>query len=114
MHTTIALIKEKMHPSMKGMNITEEAINVAVQDIINAIEIPDSVVRQLKDKIISSLDELYVVENQLIDSKTKRIKELNLLINKSYEGIKLQGILLHERRFISNTLQTGNKRIYLR
>ncbi len=87
--------KKKMHPSMKGMNITEEAINIAVQDIINAIEIPDSVVRRLKDRIITSLDELYVVENQLIDSKTKRIKELNLLINKSYED-KVKGILSEE------------------
>ena len=60
---------------MKGMSIREEAINVAVQDIINAFEIPDSIVKRLKDKIISSLeDELYIVENQLIDSKTKRIK----------------------------------------
>ncbi len=77
--------KKKMHPSMKGMNITEEAINIEVQDIINAIEIPDSVVRRLKDKIITSLDELYVVENQLID----------LLINKSYED-KVKGILSEE------------------
>ncbi len=30
------------------MNITEEAINIAVQDIINAIEIPDSVVRAVE------------------------------------------------------------------
>ena len=49
----------------------------------------------MKDKIITSLDELYVVENQLIDSKTKRIKELNLLINKSYED-KVKGILSEE------------------
>lgn len=84
--------KKKMHASMKGMSIREEAINIAVQDIINAIEIPDSVVRRMKDKIISSLDELYIVENQLIDSKTKRIKELDHLLKKSYED-KLLGRL---------------------
>lgn len=87
--------KKRKHSSMRGMSIREEAINIAVQDIINAIEIPDSVVKRLKDKIISSLDELYIVENQLIDSKTKRIKELDLLIKNSYED-KVKRIISEE------------------
>ena len=59
------------------------------------MEIPDCVIRSLKDKIISSLDELYAVENQHIATKTKRIKELDLLIKNSYED-KVKGILLEE------------------
>ena len=104
--------KKKKHSSMKGMSIREEAINVAVQDIINVIEIPDSVARRLKDKIISSLDELYIVENQLIDSKTKRIKELDHLLKKSYED-KLLGRLpasFNEERYNNQCLEWQNER----
>lgn len=104
--------KKKMHSSMKGMSIREEVINVAVQDIINAIEIPDSVVRRLKDKIISSLDELYIVENQLIDTKTKRIKELDHLLKKSYED-KLLGRLpasFNEERYNSQCMEWQQER----
>lgn len=74
------------------MSIREEDITLAVQDIISTIEIPDIVVRHLKDKIISSLDELYIIENQLVDTKNKRIKELDYLMKKSYEN-KLLGML---------------------
>lgn len=104
--------KKKMHSSVKGMSIREEVINVAVQDIINAIEIPDSVVRRMKDKIISSLDELYIVENQLIDSKTKRIKELDHLLKKSYED-KLLGKLptsFTDERFNNQCLEWQKER----
>lgn len=74
------------------MSIREESINLAVQEVISAIEIPYSVVKRLKDKIISSLDELYVIENNLMETKTKRIKELDCLMKKSYED-KLLGRL---------------------
>lgn len=80
------------HKSIKGMSIREEDITLAVQNIISTIEIPDSVVRRLKDKITSNLDELYIVENQLVDTKSKRIKELDHLMKKSYEN-KLLGKL---------------------
>lgn len=104
--------KKKMHASMRGMSIREEAINIAVQDIINTIEIPDSVVRRMKDKIISSLNELYIVENQLIDSKSKRIKELDHLLKKSYED-KLLGKLpasFSEERYNNQCLEWQKER----
>ena len=74
------------------MSIKEDDITLAVQNIISTIEIPNNVVRGLKDKIISSLDELYIVENQLVDTKSKRNKELDHLMKKSYEN-KLLGKL---------------------
>ncbi len=67
----------------------------------------------MKDKIISSLDELYIVENQLIDSKkTKRIKELDHLLKKSYED-KLLGKLptsFTDERFNNQCLEWQKER----
>ena len=72
--------------------IREEAIDVAVQEIISAIEIPSNIIRMLKDKIMNCLNELYFVENRLVSSRSKRLQELEHLINKSYED-KLLGKL---------------------
>lgn len=100
------------HKSIKGMSIREEDITLAVQNIISTIEIPDSVVKRLKDKIISSLDELHIVENQLVDRKNKRIKDLDHLINKSYED-KLLGRLpasFTEERFNRQCMEWQRER----
>lgn len=83
---------KKYHKSLKGMSVREEAIDIAVQEIIGAIEIPSAIIRRLKQKILNCLDELYFVENRLISSRSQRQKELEHLINKSYED-KLLGKL---------------------
>lgn len=67
------------------MSVREEAINIAVQEIIGAIEIPAGIVRRLKQKILNCLDELCFVENRLITARNQRLKELEHLIKKSYE-----------------------------
>lgn len=76
---------KKYHKTLKGMSVREEAIDIAVQTIIGAIEIPAGIVRRLKQKILDCLDELYFVENRLINSRNQRLKELEQLIKKSYE-----------------------------
>ena len=73
------------HKSLKGMSVREEAIDIAVQEIIGAIEIPAAIVRRLKQKILNCLDELCFVENRLITARSQRQKELEHLIKKSYE-----------------------------
>ena len=77
--------KKKKHPNLKGLSIYEEDIDNAIQDSINQIEIPNNVVKILKQKIIAKLNTLHQTENQLLEIKTKRIKELEQLIKKSYE-----------------------------
>ena len=76
---------KKYHNSLKGMSIREEAIDLAVQEIIGAVEIPSGIIRRLKCKILNCLDELYFVENRLINTRSQRLKELEQLIKKSYE-----------------------------
>ena len=83
---------KKYHKSLKGMSVREEAIDIAVQEIIGAIEIPSAIIRRLKQKILNCLDELYFVENRLISTRSQRLKELEHLINKSFED-KLLGKL---------------------
>lgn len=83
---------KKYHKSLKGMSVREEAIDIAVQEIIGAVEIPSGIIRRLKQKILNCLDELYFVENRLINARSQRLKELKHLINKSFED-KLLGRL---------------------
>ena len=45
---------------------------------------------------MSSLDRVYVAENQKVDKQSKRLKELNLLIKKSYED-KLKGNITEDQ-----------------
>ena len=83
---SIVLIQLKCyHKSLKGMSVREETIDIAVQEIIGAIEIPAGIVRRLKQKILNCLDELCFVENRLITVRSQRLKELEHLIKKSYE-----------------------------
>lgn len=83
---------KKFHKSLRGMSIREEAIDLAVQEIIGAVEIPTNIIRRLKTKILNCLNELYFVENRLITTKANRLKELDLMLKKSYED-KLLGKL---------------------
>ncbi len=84
--------RKRQHTSLVGLSVREEVLDMAMQDIVNSIEIPDTVVKMLKDNIIASLDVLYKSENEIIDRQTRRIKELDQLITKSYED-KLLGRL---------------------
>lgn len=83
------IVNEAMKPhikkSLKGMSVREEAIDIAVQEIIGAVEIPAPIIHKLKKKILNCLDDLYIVENRLIDTRANRLKELEHLIKKSYE-----------------------------
>ena len=45
---------------------------------------------------MSSLDKVYIAENQKVDEQSKRLKELNLLIKKSYED-KLKGNITEDQ-----------------
>ena len=78
----ITVATKKYHKTLKGMSVREEAIDIAVQTIIGAIEIPAGIVHRLKQKILDCLDELYFVENRLINSRNQRLKELERLIKK--------------------------------
>ena len=84
--------RKRLHSSLTGLSVREEVLDNAVQDIINSIEIPSTIVKLLKDRIIASLDVLYKTENEIVDKQTRRIKELDQLITKSYED-KLLGKL---------------------
>lgn len=84
--------RKKMHTSLKGLIIREEVIDHAFQNILDSIYIPAEVIKALKNKIISNLDEIYKEENKILDNKIKRIKDLDHLIAKSYEE-KLLGKL---------------------
>ena len=61
-------------------SVREDAIDIAVQEIIGAIEIPAGIVRRLKQKILNCLDELCFVENRLITVRSQRLKEPEHLI----------------------------------
>ena len=83
--------KKKVHLNgLKDWTISEYGLDLCMQFVIDTIEIPDKVIKLLKDRIVSSLDKVYLAENLKVDRQASRLKELNLLIKKSYED-KLKG-----------------------
>ena len=67
-----------------------------MQFVIDTIEIPDKVIKLLKDRIVSSLDKLYLEENKRMDERNKELKELNLVIKNAYID-KVKGLLTEEQ-----------------
>lgn len=89
--------RKKVHLNgLKDWTLSEQALDKAMQFVLYTIEIPDTVIKMLKDRIMSSLDRVYIAENQKVDEQSKRLKELNLLIKKSYED-KLKGNITEDQ-----------------
>ena len=83
--------RKKVHLNgLKDWTLSEQALDKAMQFVLDTIEIPDTVIKMLRDNIMSSLDKVYLAENQKIDRQAGRLKELNLLIKRAYED-KLKG-----------------------
>ena len=56
-----------------------------MQFVIDTIQIPDKVIKLLKDRIMVSLDKVYLAENERIKKQTERIQQLNKLLKDNYE-----------------------------
>ncbi len=75
--------KKKVHTYIKG--IKQETLDNTFNDIFSEIYIPRKVTELLKPQLIKALDEVYSTENQVYTANTKRLAELNTLIQKSNE-----------------------------
>ena len=84
--------RKNSHASLRGLTIRDYALDDAFKNIFGALEIPSEIFLILKKQIFNNLDELYKVENLLLEQKSNRIKELETLIHRSYED-KLLGKL---------------------
>ena len=98
--------KKKVHLNgLKDWTLSEHALDLAMQFILDTIKIPDDIIKLLRNMIMSSLDRVYIAENQKVDEQSKRLKELNLLIKKSYED-KLKGNITEDQfKELSNEWQ---------
>lgn len=83
--------KKNVHPK-RPPRITEKQLDLAIQEIINSIYIPDEIFNMLKQNIYKSLDEMYELENSTTAYRDKRINELKTLIKKNHEIIMLNKI----------------------
>lgn len=83
--------KKKMHPK-RPPRITEQQLDIAVQDIINSIHLPDEVFELMKLNIYKSLDEMYEIENISATYRNNRIKELQTYIDSCHESIMMKKI----------------------
>lgn len=75
--------RKQAHSSIKG--IKQETLDNIFNDIFSEIHIPRKVVELIKPQLIKALDEIYLTENQVYTANTKRLAELNTLIQKSNE-----------------------------
>lgn len=89
--------KNKVHTSIKG--IKQETLDKTFNNIFAEIHIPSKVVEFIKPKLIKALDEIYSTENQVYTANSKRLKELNTLIQKSNEERILRNSPLSESDF---------------
>lgn len=88
--------KKKIHENQRS--IKEEQLDIVAQDIFSSFSIPNEIVKLAKNSILSNLDNLYVAENDLIEYRLNRVKELGNIIRKSREE-KLLG-----KSFISDDI----------
>ena len=102
--------KKKMH-TKRPPRITEKQLDIAVQDIINSIYIPDEVLKLMQDNIYKSLDEMYKIENSIATHRDKRIKELKTLIKNCHESIMLKNIPrgMREEDILNNLEEYGEE-----
>lgn len=75
--------RKKIHTSIKG--IKQETLDNIFNSIFKEIQIPKKVVELIKPRLIEALDNIYATENQVYTTNTQRLKQLNLLIQKSNE-----------------------------
>ncbi|MEE3349058.1 MAG: recombinase family protein [Candidatus Gastranaerophilaceae bacterium] len=95
--------RKNEHQHIKG--IKQETLDKVFSDIINEIHIPQKVVEIIKPKLIKSLDEVYSTENEVYTSNTKRLKELNTIIQKANEERFLGKSLMSDEELSSNMLK---------
>lgn len=89
--------KKKVHLNgLKDWTLSEYGLDLCMQFVIDTIEIPDKVIKLLKDRIVSNLDKLYLEENKRMDERNKELKELNLVIKNAYID-KVKGLLTEEQ-----------------
>jgi len=72
---------------------------------MSEIHIPKKVVELMKPKLIQALDEVYSMENQVYNTNSNRLKELNSLIQKSNEERLLGKSPMSEEDFNSQMLK---------
>ena len=75
--------KKQVHTSIKG--IKQEKLDEVFNNVFSEIHIPRKVVELIKPKLVKALDEVYSTENHVYHVNTKRLAELNTLIQKSNE-----------------------------
>ncbi len=86
-----------IHKKIKG--IRQDTLDNVFQDLFSEIHIPKKVVELLKGKIIKALDEIYLTENLVYESNSKRLTELRTLIKKATEEQILNQSILSESNF---------------
>ena len=75
--------RKQAHIHIKG--IKQETLDDTFNNIFAEIHIPKKEEELIKPKLVKALDEIYLTENQVYMSNTKRLAELNTLIKKSNE-----------------------------
>ena len=89
--------RNKVHNSIKG--IKQETLDNIFNRIFEEIQIPKRVVEFIKPQLVKALDDVYATENQVYTANSKRLKELNTLIQKSNEERILGNSPLSESDF---------------
>ena len=89
--------KNKVHTSIKG--IKEETLNNIFNSVFEEIQIPKKIVELIKPQLVKALDNVYATENQVYTANTKRLEQLNTLIQKSNEERILGNSPLSESDF---------------
>lgn len=95
--------RNKVHSHIKG--IKQETLDEVFSNIMSEIHIPKKVVELMKPKLIQALDEVYSMENQVYNTNSNRLKELNSLIQKSNEERLLGKSPMSEEDFNSQMLK---------
>lgn len=112
--------RKKAHVSIKG--IKQETLDNIFNSIFEKIQIPKRIVELIKPQLVKTLDDVYATENQVYIANTKRIKQLNTLIQKSYEDKILGNTPLsesdinnqimkwqEEKELLTENMQTASK-----
>lgn len=95
--------KKQVHARIKG--IKQETLDEIFNSIFSEIHFPKKLVELVKPQLVKALDEIYSTENQVYTANTKRLTELNTLIQKSNEERLLGRSPLNDTDFNNQMLK---------
>ncbi len=75
--------KKQVHSHIKG--IKQETLDEIFNSIFSEIHFPRKIVELVKPQLVKALNEIYSTENQVYATNSRRLAELNTLIQKSNE-----------------------------